>query len=65
MLFFCCFCGFPSLPVPCSPGRTARLGALKLLAEDLRAGSPGAAFASLVHYGTALILAPRLLRGTK
>ncbi|MFQ5600971.1 MAG: hypothetical protein ACE5G2_10525 [Candidatus Krumholzibacteriia bacterium] len=38
------------------------LGGLKLLFEDLRAGRPGTLFVSLVLYGSALILVPRLLR---
>jgi hypothetical protein len=37
-------------------------GALKLLVEDFRAGSPASLFPSLAAYGAALILAPRLLR---
>jgi len=38
------------------------LGGLKLLIEDLTAGRPGTLFLSFVLYGSALILAPRLLR---
>jgi hypothetical protein len=38
------------------------LGALKLLGEDLGRGRPTTLFFSLVLYGSALILAPRLLR---
>jgi hypothetical protein len=38
------------------------LGAVKLLAEDLGRGRPTTSFFSLVLYGGALILAPRLLR---
>lgn len=38
------------------------VGGLKLLFEDLAAGRPGTLFLSFVLYGSALILAPRLLR---
>jgi hypothetical protein len=38
------------------------LGGLKLLFEDLAAGRPGTLFLSFVLYGSALIVAPRLLR---
>lgn len=37
-------------------------GGLKLLLEDLPAGRPGTLFLSFVLFGSALILAPRLLR---
>ena len=37
-------------------------GGLKLLLEDLRQGRPATVFASLVLYGCALIVAPRLTR---
>lgn len=40
------------------------LGGLKLLFEDLTAGRPGTLFLSFVLYGSALIVAPRLLRHT-
>ena len=35
---------------------------LKLLVEDLRAGSPATLFAAFVFYGATLLLVPRLLR---
>jgi hypothetical protein len=38
------------------------LGGVKLLGEDLRHGRPATVFASLVLYGIALIVAPRLVR---
>jgi len=38
------------------------LGGLKLLFEDLTAGRPGTLFLSFVLYGSALIVAPRLMR---
>jgi hypothetical protein len=38
------------------------LGGVKLLLEDLRQGRPATVFASLVLYGCALILAPRVAR---
>ena len=41
---------------------TLVLAGLKLLFEDLTAGRPGTLFLSFVLYGSALILAPRLLR---
>lgn len=41
---------------------TLVLAGLKLLLEDLTAGRPGTLFLSFVLYGSALILAPRLLR---
>lgn len=37
-------------------------GGLKLLLEDLTAGRPGTLFLSFVLYGSALIVAPRLMR---
>jgi hypothetical protein len=37
------------------------LGAVKLVVEDVPSGRPATLFASLTLYGSALILAPRLL----
>ncbi|MGE5837299.1 MAG: hypothetical protein ACM4AI_22690, partial [Acidobacteriota bacterium] len=37
-------------------------GGLKMLLEDLSASRPATLFMALVFYGTALILAPRVLR---
>ncbi|HLN58845.1 MAG TPA: hypothetical protein VK416_09805, partial [Thermoanaerobaculia bacterium] len=40
------------------------IGAVKLLVEDLPGGRPATLFVAFAFYGTALLTAPRLLRGS-